>query len=267
MKYYLSLCAIVRNETPYLEEFVKFHLLVGVEHFFIFDNNSDIPVKDTLKEWVATGKVEVIDFPGNGRQMQAYDYCLQHFGNQTQYLAVADADEFIIPKSHDTVPEVLEQWEKDCTDRNIRAGAYALNWRIFGSNGHLTKPEGSLIKNYTKAVPRGHWECSHIKSIVMPAHTIRSNFNPHCFQYKLGYSAISEDFKMVPNAWIPHCAEKMQLNHYFCKSLEEFKIKISRPRADSNVHPQRPLSDWEKFDRLSTEEDLCALRFLEKLKE
>ena len=40
-KYYLSLCCIIKNER-YLEEFINYYRILGVEHFYIFDNESSI---------------------------------------------------------------------------------------------------------------------------------------------------------------------------------------------------------------------------------
>jgi hypothetical protein len=48
--------------------------------------------------------------------------------------------------------------------------------------------------------------------------------------------------------------------------LEEFKIKIQRPRADAIGLPGRKLEDFNMFNDLCTEEDDCALRFVEKVK-
>lgn len=31
---YLAVCAIFRDEAPYLAEWIEFHRLVGVEHFY-----------------------------------------------------------------------------------------------------------------------------------------------------------------------------------------------------------------------------------------
>lgn len=33
--YYLSVCAIFKNEGPILKEWIEYHLLVGVDHFFL----------------------------------------------------------------------------------------------------------------------------------------------------------------------------------------------------------------------------------------
>ena len=38
--YKVSLCTIFKNEAPYLKEWIEFNHLIGVEHFFLYNNNS-----------------------------------------------------------------------------------------------------------------------------------------------------------------------------------------------------------------------------------
>ncbi len=63
MKGYLSVCAIYKNEARYLAEWIEFHLLAGVEHFFLYDNNSTDDHRDVLAPYVRAGLVSVTDWP------------------------------------------------------------------------------------------------------------------------------------------------------------------------------------------------------------
>ena len=38
--FYLTLCAIAKNEGRYLQEWIEYHKMLGVEKFFIYDNES-----------------------------------------------------------------------------------------------------------------------------------------------------------------------------------------------------------------------------------
>ena len=49
MKYHIIICAILKDETPYLVEWVEHHLGIGVEHFVLYDNNSVIPANKPSK--------------------------------------------------------------------------------------------------------------------------------------------------------------------------------------------------------------------------
>jgi hypothetical protein len=43
-----AICAVFRDEAPYLAEWVEFHRLVGVEHFFLYDDRSRDASRDVL---------------------------------------------------------------------------------------------------------------------------------------------------------------------------------------------------------------------------
>ena len=37
---YLSIWALYQDEAPYMREWIEFHRLMGVEHFFLYDHDS-----------------------------------------------------------------------------------------------------------------------------------------------------------------------------------------------------------------------------------
>ena len=58
----LYVCAIFKNETPYLKEWIEFHRIVGVEKFILYQNNSVDDYRYVLDPYVAEGIVELIDW-------------------------------------------------------------------------------------------------------------------------------------------------------------------------------------------------------------
>jgi glycosyl transferase family 92 len=260
MTYELSVCAIAKDETPYLEEWINFHRAVGVEHFFIYDNDSAIPIKQTLAKYIDAGMVDVIKFSGKGVQHVAYNHFFAANGNRSKWVIVCDIDEFFVPKEKDTIQEVLADYED--------YGGLNVSWRIFGSNNHITMPDGYVVENYTMASPRQWYENSHTKVCVRSDRVLQWGSNPHFALYKGKYHAVSEDYKLLTNAWTPHCANKIQCNHYCFKSLDEAQRKVAKPRADT-ADPNmkgKSIDDYYRFEKECTIEDRCALRFVEKMK-
>ena len=51
-KVYLSITAVLQNEAPYIKEWIEYHRLVGVERFYIYDNESTDNVKEILKPYI-----------------------------------------------------------------------------------------------------------------------------------------------------------------------------------------------------------------------
>lgn len=260
-QYFLSLCAIAKNETPYIEEWVNFHRAVGVEHFFIYDNESDVPIKTTLKKYIEAGLITVIDFPGKGQQMPSYTHCIQTFGHLTKWLAILDADEFLVPKTKDSVPEILLDFE--------HFGGLNVNWVIFGSNGLKKKPDGLTIENFTAGSDKSCPDNAHTKAIIQPERTLSAGPDPHHCKYRLPFFSVSEHKEFVPGAWASHSNDIIQINHYFLRSLEEFETKVARGRADTKDPNAigRQLHEFDKFDQHCDKYDDSALRFLQKTKD
>ena len=57
----LSICAIAKDELD-LEEWVIYHHIVGVNHFYIYDNESKIPIKNILKKYSYDSDIQIKPF-------------------------------------------------------------------------------------------------------------------------------------------------------------------------------------------------------------
>jgi hypothetical protein len=257
--YKLSICGIAKNEQYGLREWVNYHRLVGVEHIYIYDNDSTVPVRETLAQEIAAQYVTCIEFPGPSKQMPAYNDCLRRFGGDSQWIAMIDCDEFLVPKKTDSVLDVLDNF-----------GNYSslqVNWVIFGSSGHITRPTGLVIENYTHSSPSSYKENLHTKAIIQPSKIQCAGSNPHYFVPQHGFFAVGEDFAGIPNAWSKtHNVETIQLNHYTIKSLEDFHAKMAKGRADAAHLPTAQLHHFESIDSVCIEQDTSIFRFIEPTK-
>ena len=94
----LAVVAILKNEAPYLKELLDYHLLAGVNHFYLYDNESPDNQAEVAKPYVAAGLVDYFPFPGLKKQASAYKNAVKRFKFFSRYMAFIDADEFIYPK-------------------------------------------------------------------------------------------------------------------------------------------------------------------------
>ena len=62
-KWNIVLSAVFQNEAPYLKEFIEFHKLMGVEHFFLYNNMSHDNYYHVLEEYIKKGEVELFEWP------------------------------------------------------------------------------------------------------------------------------------------------------------------------------------------------------------
>ena len=97
--YDLAVVAILKNEGHYLKEWLDYHLVAGVEHFYLYDNDSSDNAAEILRPYVAAGLVDYFSAPGTAMQMLGYNDAVKRFKFFSRYMAFIDLDEFIFPKS------------------------------------------------------------------------------------------------------------------------------------------------------------------------
>ncbi|MDR3175719.1 MAG: glycosyltransferase family 92 protein [Desulfovibrio sp.] len=257
--HYLSLCAIVRDEDLYLREWLTYHSLIGVEHFYVYDHESKNPVRDTLAGFADKERVTVRRVQGTCPQIPVYDDCLKNFGAQNFWIGFLDIDEFAFSVPDQDLRVSLAEFEP-------YAGIGA-TWRLFHSSGHLGRPSGLVLKNYTWAFALQN--SYHVKCFVRPGKTVRA-LSPHSFQYREGEFCVNEDHCPIPPGchFTPALGKTLRVNHYFTKSQQDFEGKIARPRAAADTRDpanRRNLAEFYAGVQLPWTQDLSIQRHLPAL--
>ena len=259
MDHYLSICAIYRNEAPYLREWIEFHRLVGVERFYLYNHSSEDEHREVLAPYIDAGTVVVHDWPVFPGQIQAYEDCLKRRRDESRWIAFIDLDEFLFSPVGSTVPDILREFE--------RFPGLAVNWAMFGSSGHETKPPGLVIENYLWRTANERLN-SIIKSIANPRR-VSAFGTPHYFMYRHGVTvdALERPMYKAP-LWRTESPslDRIRINHYMVKSAEEFRRKLERGHADgARPKPKEALTRWVK--RYNDVEDRTILMYLPQLRE
>ena len=103
--------AIAKLEQNYIKEWVDYHLLLGFDKIFLYDNE-DTPVYNDLLQ---NNKVEVIHVLGNNYPKPVQYHCLEHFNfnfinnkNITHVLHI-DIDEFVALKKHSNIKDFIKE--------------------------------------------------------------------------------------------------------------------------------------------------------------
>jgi hypothetical protein len=127
----------ISDVLPRLEEWLEFHLMVGFEHFYFYDNSeakhSDLWL--ALQPYVRAGVVTYIYWPAKvcGRhrssQYAAENSCIRRFADSNEWMAHFDVDEFMTPTGkYDSVVDILKDKGRDGT-----IDAIAFNDYVYGS--------------------------------------------------------------------------------------------------------------------------------------
>lgn len=126
-KYNLSICAIFKNEARYLKEWIEYHRLVGVDHFYLYNNNSTDHFRRILEPYIKKGVVTIVQWPdclgpleenemykwALSTQIPAYENAIHYkAGKETKWLVFVDIDEFLVPFEKNTLTEQLQPYEE-----------------------------------------------------------------------------------------------------------------------------------------------------------
>jgi hypothetical protein len=230
---YFAICLVVKDYNDYIVEWIEYHKRMGCGRFYIYDHGTEVPMLETIKEYVLSGLVEYTytDYrnwdPTPQPQLQTYDKCVRSYGQRHRWMGFIDSDEFIVVVNKSlTIPDVLRGYED--------YGGVGLTWMRFGSSGHIQKPPGGVLPNYYKCAP--HFN---IKSIINPAVTSHADRDPHHFIHTGSKYTVSTSFVRIDGPRNPDFSKAfdvMYINHYHTKSLDDYIDKLRRGRAVSRNH-------------------------------
>lgn len=250
----VAIAAIMKDEEPYIREWLDYHIAAGVTKFYIYDNNEEPnKLRRVIAPYVDSGVVEYTFFPGRALQNHAYNDAIRRHRFEARYIALIDGDEFIYPRGGDSdIPDAVEK----IMSENPGAAGLALNWRIYGSSGQKGKDFGrGVLTRFTWRANDDNEINQHIKPIVNPR-CVDVMISPHYAMYFQGMYAVDEHgHRMNPHHRNPHnTGDRMRINHYITKSAEEYVEKktrgpVNKLSADPNEY------EFEKFDRNEIHDD------------
>lgn len=143
-KYNISICAIFKNEARFLKEWIEYHSLIGVDHFFLYNNNSTDNYLEVLDEYIKIGLVTLVEWPYKQAQIEAYKDFYDHYWSESQWVSFLDIDEFFVPKNDFS----LLDWIK----KNDRYPVLQVYWKMFGSSSILKHDDNRLcIEQYVNS--------------------------------------------------------------------------------------------------------------------
>lgn len=276
-KWAFGVCAVFKDESRHLGEWLEFHNLMGVEHFFLYDDHSTDGYMAVLQPWIDKGRVTLR--PSKSRKQKAiYNHCLRNGGARCRWVAFIDLDEFLFTPTAMPLPAVMERYSS--------APAVFVHWILFGSNGHVQAPSGGTLDSYTKSLgleasirdefdhrktgPRSQYVTAWArdgKSIVDPRAVIEMGIH-HPYAVSHG-SLITETFekphgKSPPGT--PFTCDVLRINHYWSRSIEDLTVKILRGEIASKTREALSLErSLERESLLNQIEDRVILDVREHL--
>lgn len=265
-KYNVTLCAIFKNEAPYLKEWILYHKLIGIDHIYLYNNLSEDNYLNILQEFIDNQFVTLTEWPIPQGQVSSYKHWYDNYRQETKWNCFLDIDEFICPYYQDNIYEWLKPYSN--------YPSVGLYWKMFGTSGQMEHNYDRLtIEQYTIS-----WDkYDSIGKIFYNTLYDIEDFHPNimhyvqcsikCFGKTIPIPPVNE-FGYFFNKYSIHHAKKefsIQVNHYWSRSFKSYEAKHKRGDAVFSKSP-RDLEYFLFHEKNNRSTDFHIYRFIISLK-
>ena len=226
----LSIVTVVRDENRYLPEWIRYYVEdVGVDHFYIYDNGSEVPVSEALEGMPYYDKCTVIPWATTVfTQKDTHDDFLHNYGDETKWVLMCDPDEYLVLEESGGYSSI-----KDLLDQNNDAMLIWCSWVYYNANGQEKRTDGTDMERFTKAV---EWDGHQSGKYIARTRAV-SEYKSH-----VPYLKYLSDYPVGTQYDEARRFDGLKLNHYYTRSFEEWCEKMKR----GSCHPYalRRFSDF-----------------------
>jgi len=259
----LNICMMFRDEAKYLKEWVTFHLMMGVEHFYLYDRMSTDDSMIVLRPYIEQGVVDVkywprvgIDAQGHEAFIDAHQDCIDRLKGRHEWLAMVDSDEMLFSPRFDTVTEALDNYRGQW-------GAIGVHWMVFGASDEKEWRDAPVIERFTwRPLENLHYDRWYKSIVRLDDPELRTKGSTHTYHTQWG--TFNENGVQLPDNEFTHTSSILRINHYFTKSRPEWEIR--HPLEQDGVTYFRDETRWSDAQARDVD-DRTIQRFLPALKE
>lgn len=223
-----TVAAIAKNEGRYITEWIAHNLAVGFDRILVFSNDStddtDRIVARIARREPRVSLVPWPSVPNSSPQITAYRHALGLV--RTPWIIFLDIDEFLLPFADGSVQAFLGRVPDDIASVHV-------NWRNFGSGGRTSPDYAFVTKTFVRGAELNWSGHSHFKTFARTHLAVDPHI--HDIATSEGRKVLSdlEEFEMYVRGYgnrIVH--DTIQINHYQCKTYEEFAQRMKRGDAN-----------------------------------
>lgn len=246
MKYQLSIISIFKNESHILEEWLQYYISVGVEHFYLVDNNSSDHYQSIISKYISY--ITLLVESRSACQLMVYNELLLPLVKQTSHwILVVDLDEFVYN------PDGYQLIKKLNNYQNV--GGVSSPWIFFGSSGHINQPD-SVLNNFYQRMDYNNGVWINVKNFYQTKFV--DYLYPHHADFNSNQIIVSSKSRtriIDGKDWVCEDDLKYQrfdflTNHYPIQSLKFF-LSVKSTRGDvyrSDYNSLRNLEYFKQYD-------------------
>lgn len=197
---------LIKDENRYLLEHLAYNAAAGVEHFFIYDNMSRVPVVEFLRENAREflNICTVARYQGRDNlQLNCYNDYVQHH-RHIDWTLFCDTDECFAGNIRDAVAE----FGRDYSCLSFAPILHGCNGKIYDDGGGMFERFGGDVIS-----PAHTWH-----KYIARTRDIANIPSPHWCEMR------GMRLKRLTAAEYPQC----KLHHFRFRSFEEFCVKVQR---------------------------------------
>jgi hypothetical protein len=271
-KYALAIATIFRDESRYMREWLEYHLMVGVGHFFLLQNDEPgspehARARALLAPYAAAGLVTVEDHTDRTPSWQLLGWArlMNSFGTLCDWVALIDLDVFMNPVGGDSVRDVVARYDLP------GVAGLAAYYCTFGDSG-LAEPPALQIESFVMRAPLDaapNWTANYI---IRPARTRPANGKGYAAP-RDGHALVDTDGTRLPEGIGKRKGpmDVLRLHHYGVRSRADWERKVARGWPDAVARWTDPNHKHEDHKHAmlnrNDEHDASMHRFLPALKE
>lgn len=262
----LAICTIQRDRAQWLPEWVAFHYSVGFTKFYIYLHNCMDNSEETVRKLMKIYNIScnVIPAETDRPQLVAYNHAYQNFGDEFDWMAFIDGDEFLFSPKYKNISDAIDFFNYE------KISALGVWWQCYSSNQHIFEPQGLIIENYTSRPYSNHEANRHFKSIVRGRQGDHFSVLNNSHYFKTLHGTFDELMRPLSHGRMLEMnvsVDIFRINHYVCQSYEYFKkFKQHSGAADAGKNMVREEESWRIIADDNSESDLLIQRYLSEVK-
>jgi hypothetical protein len=228
----ITLGLVAKDEGKYLKEWILYHKLIGINNFDIYLHNNSDNSKKILEDLGIIAKNVSSNNLGFSIKNTFYTDIISQA--KTEFVCCLDIDEFIFLPTYQNINEFLSLSHFD------GFGGIVLHQNIFGSNNHQKSPDGLVIENYITRHPddldfpknypdfKNPYDLFKMIKTIIRKRYFQKVLDSH--EYIMSSPTVDENAELYSTYKCKRSLSNIRINHYFTKSLEDWRFKTNRPR-------------------------------------
>lgn len=225
------ICAIIKDEHLFLEEWIDYHLSLGFDRIYLYEDFTSKPHNEITDRYDIVELHSMREIPScvegkTSRQCAVYNWFVQNKKDECDWCLFTDIDESLRLEEGLTLDELTSEFEGDA--------GIQIWWKVYGCGGHIKRPNLSVQEAYGNDfkphVKHGITNYDY-KSFVNMKRGI-SFINCHYHRKIVNTHHRRGDYRYARNeiTW-----DKCWIDHYMSKSWEDWEARLDRGNITKGI--------------------------------